>query len=90
MPARKTRFVIPEGELDTVDASGKPVDVGALGAQEHVSVIEAGNIYDAYKLFTGKTLPRLPASEEHASSTRMRTRSSAPRSRRGPRSTRPR
>jgi uncharacterized protein len=64
--ARKTRFVIPEGQLDTVDASGKPVDVGALGAQKHVSVVEAGNIYDAYKLFTGTTLPRLPASKNTA------------------------
>ena len=61
-----TRFVIPEGQSDTFDASGKPVDVVALGSQKQVSVVEAGNIYDAYKLLTGKTLPRLPGSANTA------------------------
>jgi hypothetical protein len=60
--ARTKRMLIPQGQRDTVDASGKSVDVVALGAQKHVSVVESGNIYDAYRLFTGKTIPRPAAS----------------------------
>ena len=60
--AHNTRVLIPEGQRNTVDAAGKKVDVVAAASSKGVQVIESPNVYDAYKQFTGKTLPRLAAS----------------------------
>ena len=59
--ARKARVLIPTGERVSMDASGKKIDVVAAGPRVGIRVVESSDIYDAYKLFTGKTLPQLPA-----------------------------
>jgi uncharacterized protein len=56
--AKKTVFLVPEGQRNSPDDSGNLVDIVKLGKGKGVQVEEVANIYDAYKLFTGKTLPR--------------------------------
>ncbi len=56
--AHKTRMLIPTGQRNSADDSGKLVDVVAKGQQDGITVTEVGDIYDAYKAFTGKDLPR--------------------------------
>lgn len=60
--AHKARMLVPTGERSTPDSSGKLVDVVAAGPKVGIRVVETPDVYDAYKLFTGKTLPQLPAS----------------------------
>jgi len=56
--AHKKRMLIPLGERNSHDDSGQLVDVVAAGADKGVKVTEVADIYEAYKQFTGKTLPR--------------------------------
>lgn len=56
--AHKKRMLIPAGQRNSADASGKLVDVVQEGQRKGVTVTEVDNIYDAYKAFTGKDLPR--------------------------------
>ena len=56
--AHKKRMLIPLGERNSADDSGQLVDVVAAGQAKGVKVTEVADIYDAYKQFTGKTLPR--------------------------------
>jgi hypothetical protein len=56
--AKKTRMLIPAGERNSADDSGRLVDVVGLGSQKGIQVTEVADIYEAYKAFTGKTLPR--------------------------------
>lgn len=56
--AHKTRMLIPTGERNSADDSGKLVDVVAKAQTKGIAVTEVGDVYQAYKLFTGKDLPR--------------------------------
>jgi len=56
--AHKTKMLIPAGQRNSADSSGKLVDVVQEGQRKGVTVTEVDNIYDAYKAFTGKDLPR--------------------------------
>ncbi len=56
--AKAKRMLIPLGQRNTADDSGDLVDVVEIGQQRGVKVREVGDIYQAYKAFTGKTLPR--------------------------------
>jgi len=56
--AHKKRMLIPLGERNSADDNGQLVDVVAAGQAKGVKVTEVADIYDAYKQFTGKTLPR--------------------------------
>jgi uncharacterized protein len=55
----------PVGERYSVDVTtGKRVDLAALAKDHGATAVEVGDVYDAYKLMTGKTLPRpLPVDE---------------------------
>ncbi len=56
--AKAKTMLIPLGQRNSADDSGKLVDVVDIGDQKGVHVKEVADIYDAYKAFTGKTLPR--------------------------------
>ncbi|HZJ25655.1 MAG TPA: S16 family serine protease [Acidimicrobiia bacterium] len=56
--AKKDRMLIPLGQHNSADDTGELVDVVRLGRSEGIEVREVGDIYEAYKAFTGKTLPR--------------------------------
>src|SRR6202035_2119338 len=60
--AHKARMLVPIGEGTAADASGKLVNVVAVGPKVGIRVVETADVYDAYELFTGKALPQLPAS----------------------------
>jgi len=68
-----TRMLIPTGERNATDDSGHSDDVVATGRARGVEVSGVSSIYDAYEVFTGKTLPQLPAS----TNTRLDTRAYA-------------
>ena len=57
------RMLIPVGEGDAKTASGKAVDVIARAQGKRLRVAETPDVFDAYRAFTGKALPRLPAPE---------------------------
>jgi len=57
--AKKKLILVPAGQRYSMDLNeNKSVDVVALGRREGVTVKEVGNIYEAYKLLTGKPLPQ--------------------------------
>ena len=56
--AHAKTMLIPLGQRNSADDRGKLVDVVDIGDQKGVHVREVADIYDAYKAFTGKTLPR--------------------------------
>jgi hypothetical protein len=60
--AHKTRMLIPEGQRNSPDDTGKLVDVVLAGQSKGIQVTEVANVYDAYQQFTGKTLPQLAPS----------------------------
>ncbi len=60
--AKKTRMLIPLGERNNPDDSGKPVDIVLEGQAKGIQVSETPNIFDAYQQFTGTALPQLTAS----------------------------
>lgn len=56
--AKKRILGIPAGQAFSAGADGSDVDVIALGRSVGVEVRELGDIYEAYALLTGRTLPR--------------------------------
>ncbi len=58
LAAHKKRMLIPIGQRNSKDDSGELVDVVAEGRTKGVEVTEVRDIYEAYKAFTGKDLPR--------------------------------
>lgn len=56
--AKKTKMLIPIGQRNSPDNDGNSVDIVALGRKKGIQVKEVANVYDAYKAFTGKSLPR--------------------------------
>jgi hypothetical protein len=62
--AHKKIMLIPAGQRNSPNDNNQLVDVVALGARKHISVREVDNVYDAYKAFTGKTLPRATAATD--------------------------
>lgn len=56
--AHAKTMLIPLGQRNSADDSGKLVDVVDIGDQKGVHVKEVADVYEAYKAFTGKTLPR--------------------------------
>lgn len=57
--AGKTRFLIPTGQrMDYDENLDEWVDVVELGAQSGVEVIEVGEVFEAYRLITGESLPQ--------------------------------
>jgi uncharacterized protein len=62
--AKAKTMLIPLGQRNSADDSGDLVDVVDIGQQKGVKVKEVGDVYEAYKAFTGKTLPRPKASSD--------------------------
>ena len=62
--AHKTRMLIPTGQRNSANDAGKLVDVVAAGQRKGITVTEVGDVYDAYKAFTGKDLPRPQAGDQ--------------------------
>ena len=62
--AHKTRMLIPAGQRNSADDSGNLVDVVEEGQKKGIQVTEVNDIYDAYKAFTGKDLPRPAANTD--------------------------
>lgn len=62
--AKKKRMLIPTGQRNAADDSGTLVDVVEIGRRKGIDVTEVADVYDAYKAFTGKTLPRPASSGE--------------------------
>jgi uncharacterized protein len=56
--AHKTRMLIPTGQRNSRDDAGHLVDVVAKAEKKGITVTEVSDIYEAYKAFTGKDLPR--------------------------------
>ncbi len=56
--AKKTLMLIPAGQMQSADETGAMVDVADIGDKEGIRVREVKDVYQAYKEFTGKTLPR--------------------------------
>lgn len=57
--AKKKRMLVPVGQRNsTHPGTGEMVDVVVAGRKKGIEVIEVDNIYEVYKAFTGKTLPR--------------------------------
>lgn len=56
--AKAKTMLIPLGQRNSADDSGELVDVVELGERQNIKVREVADIYEAYKAFTGKTLPR--------------------------------
>lgn len=52
-----TKVLIPAGQRNAKNHAGELVDVVKLGADKGVTVIEVGDIYQAYKELTGQELP---------------------------------
>ncbi len=60
--AGKKLVLIPSGQRQSQDYNTKSmVDVVELGKQLNVEVIEVPDIFTAYKILTGKTLPKIEA-----------------------------
>jgi uncharacterized protein len=59
--AHKTRMLIPAGQRNSADDSKQLVDVVAAAERKGIKVTEVSDVYQAYKEFTGKDLPRSPA-----------------------------
>ncbi|MCC7078327.1 MAG: hypothetical protein IT198_14485 [Acidimicrobiia bacterium] len=60
--AGKEKILIPVGKRMSEDeASGQTIDVVELGGSLGVEVEEVGNVFDAYKEFTGEEMVDLPA-----------------------------
>ncbi|HPZ08202.1 MAG TPA: hypothetical protein PL110_08815 [Candidatus Eremiobacteraeota bacterium] len=56
----KKLVLVPAGERTSLDmATNKPVDLVEKGKKLGIEVKEVSNIYDAYELLTGDTLPKL-------------------------------
>ena len=62
--AHKTRMLIPKGQRNSADDTGKIVDVVQEAQREGIQASEVADIYDAYRQFTGVPLPQLPASTD--------------------------
>ncbi len=62
--AGKKRMLIPAGQRNSADDSGKLVDVVQEGQRKGIQVTEVKDVFDAYKAFTGKDLPRPPAATD--------------------------
>lgn len=62
--AKKKRVLIPLGQRNSPDDDGKEVDVVELGRRKGLEVKEVGDVYQAYKEFTGEDLPRPPAATD--------------------------
>ncbi len=58
LAAHKKRMLIPVGQRNSKDDSGQLVDVIDEGRRKGVEVTEVRDVYEAYKAFTGKDLPR--------------------------------
>lgn len=58
--AKKKRMLIPIGQRNSRIDDGSSVDVVALARRKGIKVTEVSNIYEVYKAFTGKELPRPP------------------------------
>lgn len=58
--ARKKRMLIPVGQRNSQVSDGSTTDVVALARRSGIKVTEVANIYEVYKAFTGKELPRPP------------------------------
>ncbi len=56
--AGKKRMLIPIGQRNSHLDDGSTVDVVALGRRKGIEVTEVSNIYEVYRAFTGKELPR--------------------------------
>jgi hypothetical protein len=56
--AKAKLMLIPLGQRNSADDSGQLVDVIELGERAKIRVREVGDVYQAYKHFTGKSLPR--------------------------------
>ncbi len=56
--AKKKRMLIPMGQRNSHLDDGTTADVVALGRRKGITVSEVSNIYEVYKAFTGKELPR--------------------------------
>jgi hypothetical protein len=56
--AHKKRMLIPEGQRNSADNDGNLVDIVTAAKRKGISVTEVGDVYEAYKAFTGKSLPR--------------------------------
>lgn len=54
----KSKVLIPSGQLKEADENGDIVNLKKLGSDMGLEVIEVTNIYEAYKEFTGKILPK--------------------------------
>jgi hypothetical protein len=64
LAAHKKRMLIPEGQRNSEDDSGRLIDVVQEGQQKGVDVTEVKDVYDAYKAFTGVDLPRPAAATD--------------------------
>jgi uncharacterized protein len=62
--AGKKRMLIPPGQRNSPDDSGERVDVVEIGRRKGVEVAEVRDIYEVYKAFTGKDLPRSPEASD--------------------------
>lgn len=62
--AKKTVMLVPEGQRNSPDDSGTLVDLVDAGDAKGIEVKEVSTIFDAYKEFTGKTLPSLAPSRD--------------------------
>ena len=63
----KTVMLIPDGQRNSADFDGNLIDVVDLGRETDVEVKEVADVYEAYKEFTGKDLPRLEGGETELS-----------------------
>lgn len=61
--AGKSTVLIPGGQLREPDANGDIVDLKKIGKDLGLDVIEVADIYEAYKEFTGKELPKFEGSK---------------------------
>ncbi len=56
--AKKKRMLIPTGQRNSSDTQGNLVDIVEAGRKKGIEVSEVKDVYEAYKAFTGKDLPR--------------------------------
>lgn len=52
-----TKILIPAGQRNAVDPSGRAVDLVTMGKDGGIEVVEVADIYEAYRHLTGKDLP---------------------------------
>ncbi len=66
--AKKKTMLIPDGQRNSEDPNtGETIDVIADGRDKGIDVREVSDIYQAYKAFTGKKLPRLSGTDTELS-----------------------